>query len=283
MPLVLPRCGGSGLVRPIPGSDLFDALGCYPIFCCADWRALRDDRAVLAARGIVSLALVADPFGDHDPELLAATFDRVVRFKDHFAADLDRDPEEFVSRSRRKIVRRALRRVEVRRAERPAAHADRFIELYDVLCRRHAIEGFRRFSPEALVRQLEVPGTLMFEGLADGETVVMDVWYEQGDVAHAHLVAQDDLGYATQAAYATKWHLLEHLRGRVRWANFGGGVGGEADASSLALFKRGWTTDAFPAHLCTAVFAPEAYARLCAARNVGETSYFPAYREGEFQ
>ena len=33
----LPRSGGWLIERPIAGTDDRDAMGCYPLFSCADW------------------------------------------------------------------------------------------------------------------------------------------------------------------------------------------------------------------------------------------------------
>ena len=52
-----------GLERAIPGSDLHDGMGCYPLFCCHDWKRLPDDVAELTD-SLVTLTLVTDPFGD---------------------------------------------------------------------------------------------------------------------------------------------------------------------------------------------------------------------------
>src|SRR3954454_7355488 len=60
-PVALPASGGCVLERNIPDSDLRDAMGCYPLFCCLDWTGLKDDFAMLAGR-LVSVAAVIDPF-----------------------------------------------------------------------------------------------------------------------------------------------------------------------------------------------------------------------------
>ncbi|HSS29061.1 MAG TPA: hypothetical protein VLL50_14020, partial [Usitatibacter sp.] len=41
-PRELPASGGWLLEREIPGGGR-DAMGCYPLLCCRDWRALRED------------------------------------------------------------------------------------------------------------------------------------------------------------------------------------------------------------------------------------------------
>ena len=53
-PWHLPNCGGWLLERPIAGSAACDATGCYPLFACRDWSALRADLQSLAPK-LVSL------------------------------------------------------------------------------------------------------------------------------------------------------------------------------------------------------------------------------------
>src|SRR5262245_53284875 len=79
-PIYLRRSGGWLLKRRIAGSERSDAMGPYPLFVCADWAGLADDLRELQAH-LVSVCLVADPFGEFDDKLLGATFDRSIRFK----------------------------------------------------------------------------------------------------------------------------------------------------------------------------------------------------------
>ena len=81
-PRALPRSGGWLLERDIPEAQGRDAMGCYPIFACRDWRLLATDLAELEEH-LVSVALVADPFGDHDRALLENCFDFLRPFKEH--------------------------------------------------------------------------------------------------------------------------------------------------------------------------------------------------------
>src|SRR5215510_12316622 len=95
-PRLLPGCGGWILERPIPRTPYRDAMGCYPLFACPDWPRLRDDLETLGD-DLVSLAVVADPFGEHDPAYLRTCFpDVVVPFKEHLVVDLARSPGTFV-------------------------------------------------------------------------------------------------------------------------------------------------------------------------------------------
>ena len=55
----------------------------------------------------------------------------------------------------------------------------------------------------------------------------------------------------------------------------------EDPSDGLALFKKGWATESRTVHLCGRIFDRQKYEQLIEAGNIGETAYFPAYREGE--
>src|SRR5262249_32190260 len=100
-PRRLPRSGGWILERPIPGGAREDAMGCSPLFSCADWSGLKADIDDLAA-DLVCLSLVTDPFGHYDEQSLQSCFvDKVIPYKSHFVADMRRPPLEFVTKHHR--------------------------------------------------------------------------------------------------------------------------------------------------------------------------------------
>src|SRR5207237_160064 len=95
-PRALIQSGGWILERPIPGANARDAMGCYPIFSCRDWSLLKSDLVELSG-DLVSLVLVADPFGNFTEKLLGDTFkDLLTPFKEHFVIDLCEPLKDFV-------------------------------------------------------------------------------------------------------------------------------------------------------------------------------------------
>lgn len=286
-PRQLPRSGGWLLERPIADTPLRDALGCYPLFACSDWPALCEDLATLDDE-LVSVGLVTDPFGNYCEDQLRGSFDRVVRFKEHFLVDLTRDPQEFVSQHHRYYARKSLRVARVDLCADPAAHLDEWVALYQVLVERHHLKGLKAFSRDSFARQLQVPGLLMFRmtGLEQKELLALQLWYIQGDVGYSHLTAFSDAAYRTRASYGLYWSAIEACRreyaGRVRWLNLGAGAGVYSDATDgLTDFKRGWSTETRPAYFCGRVLNPSRYDELSRHRAPPETKYFPAYRAGE--
>ena len=151
-PLELPLSSGWLLSRPVPGSSARDAMGCYPLFCCRDWNRLAEDLAACANK-LLTVALVADPFGNFDEALLKSCFDRVVRFKTHFVVDLEKPLESFTSATHRKFARRAQRTLAIEVCADPGRFLDDWVALYGCLSRRHGISGIRAFSRAAFERQ----------------------------------------------------------------------------------------------------------------------------------
>jgi hypothetical protein len=282
-PRRLERCGGWLLERDTPGLPLRDAMGCYPLFACMDWSGLRDDVDALAG-AIVSLVLVADPFGGHDAAQLAACFDTVAEFKPHFVTDLNDAASRVLPRKHRRNLERARERIGVETCADPLAFLDEWVALYRGLEARHGITGVRAFPRECLRRQLAVPGLVMFRAVLDGATVGLHQWMVHGDVAYGHLGATSPAGDAYQASYALNWHAREHFRGRVRWLDLGAMPGAASDPGhGLARFKRGFATGTRPAYLCTRVFDRGQYDALLAAAHAPAASrFFPAYRRGDY-
>ena len=123
----------------------------------------------------------------------------------------------------------------------------------------------------------------MFRAVAYGQTVGLDLWYEQGDCAQGHLAAFDSRGYELHASYATKWCAIEYFSKRVRWINLGAGAGISNAAGGLTEFKRGWSTATKTAWLCGRILQPMVYTEMAKGRGTPNKQYFPAYRSGEFE
>jgi len=281
-PRLLGRSGGWILQREILGTNACDAMGCYPVFSCQDWSSLKEDLGEIS-RELVSLVLVADPFGNFSRELLDAMFpDRVVPFKEHFVADLQQPAKAFVSKHHQYYARKALETVSVEHCNDPAQMLDIWSELYDLLIERHQLKGIKAFSRTSFAKQLSVPGITMLRATHQGQTVGAHLWYGQGDVAFSHLAASSALGYELMAAYALSWRALEYFSGKVRWIDWGAGAGLDSSVQDgLTDFKRGWANTTRTAYLCGRIFDHAKYDEITHARGFASSPYFPSYREGE--
>lgn len=283
-PRELPGSKGIILERLIPRSDDFDAMGCYPIFACRNWSLLRSDLESIHA-GPVSLSLVADPFGDYDIAYLRECFpDVVVPFKQHFVVDLRRPLDSFVHPHHRRNTRRALGKLQVEICAQPENFLEEWMALYATLIDRHKISGIAAFSRESFVKQLAVPGMVMFRAIHDDATVGMLLWYEQGDRAYYHLGAYSPLGYELEASFALFDVSIRYFAERhLQWLSLGAGAGtglGTQQATGLDRFKQGWSTGTRTAYFCGRIFDRKKYQEL--TKNVPPTEYFPTYRVGEF-
>lgn len=285
-PRQLPHCGGWLLERPIAGTDATDAMGLYPRFCCHDWLCLADDLDSLAGseRPPVSVALVTDPFGGLNEPMLQHCFpDRLIPFKTHFTVDLAQSPTEFITSHHRYYTKVALRSVRVEQVENPTTFLDDWDTLYTNLAERHQLTGIKRFSRQAFARQLAAPGMVAFRAVGDSGTVGGQLWYVDGERAYNHLAAFSPAGYQANASYALYAHSLDYFATRVRWLDLGAGAGLDASGDDgLSRFKRGWSNATRTVYFCGRVIDRRRYDELTSLRNAGETSYFPAYRAGEF-
>ena len=283
-PRSLTRCGGWILEREIANAGARDGMGCYPLFACRDWGSLGADLDDLAS-SLVSLTVVTDPFAVREPKRLRESFpDLVLPFKQHFIFDPAQPLKSAVSPNHRYKAARALRYVTIHVCEPPHAWAATWHDLYLALVRRHDIRGVSRFSPAALTRQLEVPGLVMFRAEHDNQVVSMALWYVQDEVAYYHLAASSDRGYSVRASYGLFWRSLEFFQASTLIAvDLGAAAGRQDVADGLSRFKQGWATGQRTAYLCGRIFDHKRYEALTAATGKIGSSYFPAYRDGEFQ
>ncbi len=279
-PIYLPKSNGWVLERPIGNTGHFDLMGNYPYLSCRNWTRLKEDLSDLRKR-YVSLVAVTDPFAGVSLNELRDIFHDVVKYKPHFVNDTTQPFGSFTTTSRRANARRALRDVKIERVDEPEQYSDEWVTLYHNLISRHDIHGINAWSPESLRQQLRVPGIELFRAIHGGRTVGLDLWYVEGDVAHGHLAAFDDLGYKLKASYALKWRILEYFRSRsVAWVNLGGVPGDKTDVTQgLGYFKNGWATGTRDVYLCKSVFDQGTYNEL--ARHKPNTGLFPRYRAGE--
>lgn len=257
-------------------------MGCYPLFACRDWSGLPADLKELEGE-LVSVALVADPFGSYDKRLLDECFDLVSPFKVHFVADLAAPVQTIVSKHHHKYALKALEKVSVRVCPEPLKLLDEWACLYGALTQRHGIGGIRAFSRTVFARQLATPGVVALQAEYQGVTVAANLFFVQGQIAYDHLTASSLEGYRLRASYALKWCALQHFRGKVRWIDWGGGAGATIDpGDGLTVFKSGWAQTTRAAYFCGKILDATRYREITRTKNLEQSRWFPAYREGEY-
>ena len=281
-PIRLERSGGYLLRRRIPDTNAYDAMGAYPLFFCRDWNALNDDLAALPD-DIVSVSLVADPYGAYTPALLESAFDHVVNYKQHYVIDLDQPLEEIGTRHHRREARIALQEIQVERCIDPAGFAAGWDQLYDELRRRYGINGIRSFSRRSFELQLGMPEIVVLQAFCEEQMIGAQLYFIQDDVVHCHLGAVSEEGYKRGAFYALDYVSFEYFSGKAKWLDIGGGAGLYGKKSDgLSRYKQGWSSAMHPVYFCGRIINSDAYRKLSDASGVEAGSYFPAYRAGEF-
>jgi len=282
-PRELPQSRGWILERQIVGTTYRDAIGAYPLFLCQDWLQLHNDLKDIENR-LVSLSLVSDPFGDYDPHHLRQCFkDLAIPFKKHFVVDLTIPREKNVSSHHRYYARKSLREVTVDCYNTPMSLLDDWCSLYRNLIVRHRITGLKALSENAFKKQLAVPGIIAFKAQRDDEIVGMQLWYVVNNRAYHHLSAYSDEGYRLRVSYGLMWSALKYFQETgLRWLDLGGGAGLADKEDGLTKFKQGWASDTRTVYFCGRVLNKMLYTQLVEITRTTNTSYFPAYRDGEF-
>lgn len=278
----LPHSEGYLLKRNIPGASDYDAMGSYPLFFCRNWNLLATDLAQLPD-DIISISVVADPFGSYSLNDLERCFDIVDPFKVHYIVDLEQPLEKIGTRHHQKSARAAFRDVHVEVCEDPAGFIDQWCELYGTLAKRHNIHGIRAFSREAFLQQLSMPEVIVHMAFHQDRVVGAQLYYIQDDVVHCHLGAVSDRGYELGAFYAMDYFSFEYFSGLARKLDLGGGVGfSESREDGLSLYKKGWSAEVRPVYFCGRITNSDRYTAHAPLQGQEETNYFPAYRAGEF-
>jgi hypothetical protein len=278
-PVQLDRSGSWIIERAIPSSASIDAMGCYPLFCCAAWASLKDDFSEIE-RGVVSLTAVADPFGDWTPEMLSELFPDLCRpYKMHNVIDLRGVEPKPLAANHLRNIRRAQDRLQIEVLAEPSRHLLDWQELYANLIARHGISGISAFSKSSFEWQFCTPGLQAIGARRGDEWVGMTLWYEQGERAYYHLGAYSEEGYELSASFGIFSAAIEFFRKRrIRYLNLGAGLDPKGE-DGLSRFKRGWANAQRPVYICGRIFDREAYVALKPPRNVDHaTAFFPAYR-----
>jgi hypothetical protein len=284
-PIYLPNSGGWILKRKIPGFEYYDAMGCYPLFCCHDWTKLSTDINDMN-RDLISLAIVTDPFGNHNHNNLRRCFkDFVIPFKEHFVTDLSQSLNEFVSNNHRRNARKSLEYVDVERCSNPINFINDWTVLYSNLISRHKIRGIQTFSEKSFRKQLMVPGMVAFRAIYEDKTIGMILWYVQDKICYYHLGAFNNTGYNLRVSFALFWRAIEYfIEMGLEWLNLGADAGVKTELSNgLSRFKKGWSTGTRTSYFCGRIFNQKIYSKIVESKGVTPTDYFPAYRKGEFK
>ena len=270
--------------RNIPGTQLYDAMGCYPFLICTHWDQIKNDLLTLK-NDIVSLTAVTDPAGNYSYELLKNSFpDLCTPFKEHFVVNMQRNWEKSISSNHKRNAQKAAKDLEVERVDNPHAYLHTWCLLYDKLIKRHNITGITKFSSQAFDLQLKAPGIGAHRAVYKGETVGMVLWYVHDQHVYYHLGAYDNTGYEKKASFAIFKKAFEdfaELGKKHIYLGAGAGLNPQAE-DGLTRFKRGWSNTTRTVYLCGRILDKYRYDQLVNRLGSQERNYFPAYRRPEF-
>jgi hypothetical protein len=276
-PIYIPEWGTTVLRRAC-GMGYTDAIGTYPITVFKPGCDLAAGLDRLSCLGLVSIVVVIEDVWRPELADLRRTFDVTRAFKRHYVYDRDVSTFPF-SKNHRYKIQRAGRAVRVQQFNL-ATRLDDWDGLYQTLIGRHGLAGTMHAFPRRHHGALaKLPGITAIGAFAEGQLVSCHIWARHDGHAMSHLVASNESGYASRAAYALNAASID-LLADCRTLNFGGSAGADDDPEAgLARFKRGFANTAAPSYLCGKILAVDAYDELSRQADVSsDASYFPAYR-----
>ena len=281
-PLTLPQSGSWAIQREIQGSAEYDAMGCYPLMACTDWRMLAADLAGLKST-LVSFTMVTDPLGDFDHNLLESTFPDLCKpFKQHHLVDLQGSYMAGISSNHLRNAKKAAKQLAIIREEKPIESLPSWESMYGNLIKRHQIEGVAAFSSTSFAAQFETPGLVVYSAFLNDQRVGMVVFYVMNNHVYYHLGAYREAGYDKKASFGIFRKAIDDFSQEdYTYLNMGGGAGMTEDAEDgLTRFKRGWSSEVMPAYLCGVVLNELKYEKLVTLRGNAASAnpFFPAYR-----
>lgn len=263
------------LTRPIPLTNSFDALGCYPLTVFGQNPELKAGLEKLRAAELLSVALVPDPLTSPPPEVLAAAFEVCRPFKTHFLIDRDAGPVRF-TKNHRWSVRKSLQHCSFEQIDL-RQHLELWQELYRHTVARHGVTGIQDFAPSYFRALADMSEVTALAARHEGKIVAMILWVRSGDIVYAHLEGGSPEALQTHATYGLIDAANEHFAD-CGIIHLGGAAGLEAGpGDGLAHFKRGFANREVTAYFCGSSLDVDRYAAL--AGDQTQTSFFPAYRK----
>ena len=263
----VPSWGTHVLRRPISNTPYFDSCGVYPI-TQFQTTSLDDGIQHLKNLGLISCTLVLTE--DQLKTIPANRWHHLKPFKPHYIA---RSGIKAYTRYHRRYVSKAARQVDVGLLDLNS-HLDEWIELYTYTADRHNFSPLHRFPNGHHETLASLNGITAVGAWVDQKLVSAHIWAHDQSTAHSHLVASNEQGYDTNAAYAVNDFSLNHFR-HLNIVNFGGSAGLDGQLDGLARFKSGFCNDVMQSYIAGIILDPEIYATL----SPKATPFFPAYRD----
>jgi hypothetical protein len=263
------------LTRPIPQTNWFDALGCYPLTVFGPRPDLNAGLQQLRQAELVSVALVPDPLTSPSPEALADAFEICRPFKTHYLIDREAGPVRF-AKNHRWAIRKSYKHCSFEAIDL-RENLDLWLKLYGHTVSRHRVTGIQAFAPSYFRDFASMDSVTAMAARSQGHIVAIILWVRSGDIVYAHLEGGSPAAYKTHATYGLIAAANEYFAD-CRIIHLGGAAGlGAEPGDGLAHFKRGFANREVTAYFCGSCLHLDRYAAL--AEDQPQTSFFPAYRQ----
>ncbi len=271
-PVTAPGAPWPVIVRPIPGSSRYDAMGPWPYGSPLSQAGAAALIPALKSQGLVSLNAMIKPGCPLDDQRLAAYGVQVARLKDHFVYQRGAALPQWSKKTRYNL---AAARREWR--VQPFALIDHWRQLAAYHAELALRRGFSRITnvPADYFRSLaQIPDIIALGAFDAGNlSAALIVARYTGEI-HFTIIAGNAQAYARRAFYALYQDAIQ------RWSAdhdlYMGSAPAAANQGGLARFKNRFATHRVPIFMLRAILDPEAYAALASQR--GQPGYFPAYR-----
>lgn len=272
-PYKLEHSGGYILQRPIVGTNYFDLMGCYPICPFPSAQAMKADFKKMADDGMISFTCVSDIFQNYQASELAEIFDLCKEYKEHYYYDIAIGGK--YAKNHRYKVNRANRSVETKIINLKD-YLDDWVNLYNILVKKHNITGIQNFSKEYFSALSKLENLVTIGAFIEDRLVATHLWIKNNSYLYNHLAASNEEGYDTRASYAIYDSTIKYFSDAIA-IDFGGGAGIDSASDGLTLFKQGFSNSSKKNYLFGKILLPEIYANLSNKRE-SKANFFPAYR-----
>ena len=256
------------LERPIPGTNYFDLMGCYPLTTFD-----RDDNFSYSGEAI-SMTMVSDIFSQPEISELSNQFDYVQFFKPHYYIDFSK--EITFSDHHKYEIKRALKKGCIVKRVALSEVIEEWNSFYSNLISRHNITGIQTFHPKAFDAIKNSDKLVTFAVYHEDKPINLHICIIHNQYAYSHLNAASELSYKLGASYLVYDAFINYFKDNGYAAiDVGGGAGVNETSNGMTKFKQGFSNAEKDCYICGKVLNENVYNQLSKDK-VG--AFFPLYR-----
>jgi hypothetical protein len=275
-PIYLPNNDIWVVKRPIPGTDLYDAANCYPVFPFSKNTDFSIDIDTFKQHNIISLVLVSDIFTQNACSNIIDQFNHIQEYKPHYIVDLKANEINYTSHHRQ-YVKKANLSCEVKLISLKE-YLNEWIELYNVLIDKHLLTGVHKFSKSFFAEIATLEKLYMIGAFIEKKLVSAMLWIEYDGFIYSFLGASSSEGYDKMCAYAVYDYSIKYFKEKnFKAIDLGGGAGVQTSSAGLSFFKKGFSNKELNCYIYGMIIDHEAYINLSKDKN-NNIKFFPLYR-----